>query len=80
MGAVKAEMERELLGASRLHRRGTGISTRLDGFKRRCTAGSLKIAQRLLGADCSVRLELSFIPLEMGETLQRLLGKRLLFA
>lgn len=69
MAAVKAEMERELSGASHPHRRGTGISTTFDGFKRRCTGGSWRKAQKLLRADRSVRPELSFIPLEMGEIL-----------
>lgn len=62
MAAVKAEMERGLSGASHPHQRETGIYTRFDGFKRRCTGGSWRKAPRLLRADRSVKPELSFIP------------------
>lgn len=55
MGPVKAEMERDLSGRSRPHWRGTGISARFDGFRRRCTGGSWRKAQRLLRAGRSVR-------------------------
>lgn len=54
IGPVKVEMERELSGKSGPHRWGTGISTRLDGFKTRCTGGSWRKAQRLL---CQNRIE-----------------------
>lgn len=66
MGPVTAEMEGQLSGPSRPHQRRTGISTRLDGF-RRCTGGSWRKAQRLIQADSIVSTELSFIPLEIGK-------------
>lgn len=75
MGLVKAEMERELSGASCPRGWGTGICTRVDGSKRR-GRGSWMNAQRLLWADRSVPAEMSLIPLEIGEMLWLLLGKR----
>lgn len=66
MGPVTAEMERQISGPSRPHQRRTGISTRLDGF-RKCTGGSWRKALRLILADGIVSTELSFIPLEIGE-------------
>lgn len=49
------------------HQGRTGISTGLDGFKRRYTGGSWRKVQRLILADGTVRTVLSFILLEIGE-------------
>lgn len=51
MGPVQAEMERELSGPSRPHQERAGISTGLDGFKRRYAGGSWRKVQWLILAD-----------------------------
>lgn len=57
MGPVEAEMERELSGPSRPHQERAGISTGLDGFKRRYAGGSWRKVQWLILADGTARTE-----------------------